>query len=94
MTARASAASEIERVIKHIKGDRTPWGDTGIEKPLDDKMKTPVPDRCRGICSGNESGASMGSGESDDGIGSGDAKVVEVKSWRWCGYPSANSVLM
>ena len=39
MTARASAASEIERVIKHIKGYPTPWGDTGIEKPLDDKMK-------------------------------------------------------
>lgn len=33
------AASEIERVIKDIKRDRMPLDDTGIEKPLDDKMK-------------------------------------------------------
>lgn len=33
------AASEIERVIKDIKRDRMPLDDTGIEKPLDEKLK-------------------------------------------------------
>lgn len=34
------AASEIERVIKDIKRDRMPLDDIGIEKPLDNKLKT------------------------------------------------------
>ena len=36
------AASEIERVIKDIKRDRMPLDDTGIEKPLDDKLKARI----------------------------------------------------
>jgi cytochrome c553 len=33
------AASEIERLLKDVKQDRMPLDDSGIEKPLDAKLK-------------------------------------------------------